>query len=200
LLGWLLAASTALAAANPDLFSDIPEIENELSSITGLPFKHHVAYAVIGREQLRRYLDERTKDALKPEEVRAQELILKMLGLIPQEFDLRKTTVDLLTEQAAAFYDYHKKKLFVLESEAGPQARAALTPELAHALADQHCRLDKYIREGSRSDDGATARLAVMEGQASWLMAACLSKESGGPPVVPEPMLNLLRNTLTANA
>jgi hypothetical protein len=35
---------------------------------------------------------------------------------VPAEFDLKKTTIDLLTEQAAAFYDYRKKKLFVLSS------------------------------------------------------------------------------------
>src|SRR5271166_5871786 len=167
LLGWLLLSSAALAAGpQPDLFADIPRIEAELSSITGLAFKHDVPYAVIDRDQLRRYLDERMKESLKPEDLRAEELTLKMLGLIPQDFDLRKTTVDLLTEQAAAFYDYHKKKLFILENNTGPEARMALIHELAHALADQHFRLDKYIRDGARSDDGETARLAVMEGQA----------------------------------
>ena len=52
---------------------------------------------------------------MKPEDVRAEELTLKMLGLVPADFDLRKNTLDLLTEQAAAFYDYNQKKLFVLE-------------------------------------------------------------------------------------
>lgn len=199
LLAWLLLSSAALAAGpQPDLFADIPRIESELSSITGLAFKHKVPYSVIDRDQLRRYLDDSMKASLKPEDLRAEELTLKMLGLIPQDFDLRKATVDLLTEQAAAFYDYHKKKLFILENNTGPESRMALIHELAHALADQHFRLDKYIRDGARSDDGETARLAVMEGQASWLMAACLSKESGGPAEVPEAVLKLLESTLAS--
>ena len=31
-----------------------------------------------------------------------------MFGFIPQDFDLAKETVDLVSEQAAAFYDYRK--------------------------------------------------------------------------------------------
>ena len=203
LLGWLLfALSTALFAAEPqsDLFANIGRIEADLSAITGLPFKHDVPYAIIGRDQLRSYLEDRMKESLKPDDVRAEELTLKMLGLIPQDFDLRKTTVDLLTEQAAAFYDYHKKKLFVLENNSGPEAKIALIHELAHALADQHFHLDKYIREGARNDDGDTARLAVMEGQASWLMTACMSKEAGGPSEVPGPVLKLMQSSLESGA
>jgi hypothetical protein len=202
-LGWLLlAVSAALFAAEPepDLFADIGRIEADLSAITGLQFKHDVPYAIIGRGQLRSYLEDRMKESLKPEDVRAEELTLKMLGLIPGDYDLRKATVDLLTEQAAAFYDYHKKKLFVLENNTGPEAKMALMHELAHALADQHFHLEKFIHEGARNDDGDTARLAVMEGQASWLMTACLSKQSGGPPEVLEPILKLMQSSLESGA
>lgn len=201
LFGYILLASTALAAdPQPELFADIGHIESDLSAITGLAFKRDVPYAVIDRDQLRRYIEERMRASLNPADTRAEELTLKMLGLVPQDFDLQKTTVDLLTEQAAAFYDYHKKKLFILDNNAGPDGKMALIHELAHALADQHFRLDKYIREGARSDDAATARLAVMEGQASWLMTACMSKESGGPPEVSQAVLKLMKSTLESGA
>ena len=201
LLGFFLLSAAAFAAEpRPALFADIGQIESELSSITGLEFKRRVPYAVINRNELRRFLDERIKDSIKPDEIRAEELTLKMLGLLPQDFDLRKTTVDLLTEQAAAFYDYHKKKLFILENETGAEARMALVHEMAHALADQHFRLDKYIRDGSRSDDDQTARLAVMEGQASWLMSAYMAKQAGGPAEVPEAVLKVMQRSLESGA
>src|SRR5260370_32251062 len=124
-----------------------------------------------------------------------------MLGLAPLEFDLRKNTIDLMTEQAAAFYDYNKKKLFILEGTgSGAEERIALVHELAHALADQHFRLGKYIHEGAISDDGATARMAVMEGQASWLMTAYMSKLSGGPAEAPESMLELMSRSIETSA
>src|SRR5258708_29531816 len=124
-----------------------------------------------------------------------------MLGLVPADFDLRQNTVDLMTEQAAAFYDYNKKKLFILEGTAtGAEQRIALVHELAHALADQHFRLGKYIHEGLRSDDGSSARLAVMGRQAAWLMTAYMSKQAGGPAEVPEGMLELMSRSIASSA
>jgi hypothetical protein len=190
-----------LHAADQTQFAEIATMEDGLSAITGLKFTHKVPYAVINKEQLRRYLEQRIKEAIRPAELRAQELTLKMLGLVPPDFDLRQNTVDLMTEQAAAFYDYNKKKLFILEGTAnGAEEHVALVHELAHALADQHFRLGKYIHEGSRSDDGSTARLAVMEGQASWLMTAYMSKESAGPAEVPAQMLDMMSRGIAASA
>jgi hypothetical protein len=190
-----------LHGADQTQFAEIAAMEDGLSAITGLRFTRKVPYAVINKEQLRRYLEQRIKDAIKPAELHAEELTLKMLGLVPSDFDLRQNTVDLMTEQAAAFYDYNKKKLFILEGTAnGAEERVALVHELAHALADQHFRLAKYIHEGSRSDDGSTARLAVMEGQASWLMTAYMSKQAGGPAEVLEQMRDMMSRGIAASA
>ena len=87
--------------------------------------------------------------------------------------------MDLLTEQAAAFYDYDKKKLFITESTSSDTQQPVLAHELSHALADQNFNLGKFIKQGSKSDDGATARLAVMEGQATWLMSEYLARKMG---------------------
>lgn len=197
----LLLAAAWLPAAGPPLFTEIGAIEAGLTSITGLRFTRQVPYGIINKDQLRHYIEGRIHKSIKPADLRAEEITLKMLGLIPQDFDLRQTTIDLLTEQAAAFYDYNKKKLFILEgTSGGAEERVALAHELAHALADQHFRLAKYIREGSRSDDGATARLAVMEGQATWLMAAYISRESGGPTGVPDSMLDVMTSNIQGSA
>jgi hypothetical protein len=197
----ILIAALLHAAAPRPFFSEIGTIEAGLSSITGLRFTHSVPYGVFNKDQLRRFLEERIRKTLKPADLRAEELTLKMLGLIPPDFDLRQNTVDLLTEQAAAFYDYNKKKLFVLEGTGeGAEERTALVHELAHALADQHFHLAKYIREGARSDDGSTARLAVMEGQATWLMAAYLAKQNGGAAEVSDSMLDLMTESLQSSA
>jgi hypothetical protein len=205
LAAWLLV-SLSLARAE-DLFANIGHIKEGLSAITGLKFKRDVPYALIGKDELHRYLEKRLHETMKPEDARAEELTLKMLGLVPSDFDLRKNTLDLLTEQAAAFYDYNAKKLFVLEGSSGgagatdsAEERVALVHELAHALADQHFHLAKYIREGMRSDDSATARQAVMEGQATWLMAAYIAREGGGKPEVPEAVLELMKKSIEGSA
>lgn len=196
-----LLAPAQAPSQTQDLFASIGRIKDGLSAITGLPFKHDVPYALINKDQLRMYLEQRLHDTMKPEDVRIQELALKMLGLIPADFDLRKNTLDLLTEQAAAFYDYNQKKLFILEDAGGSaEERVALVHELAHALADQHFHLAKYIHEGMHSDDSASARQAVMEGQATWLMAAYISRLGGGRPEVPESLLEQMKQGIQGSA
>ncbi|MBZ5582771.1 MAG: hypothetical protein LAQ30_11325 [Acidobacteriia bacterium] len=54
-----------------------------------------------------------------------------------------------------------------------------LAHELSHALADQNFNLSKFIRQGRKSDDGSAARLAVMEGQATWLMSEYVARKMG---------------------
>lgn len=201
LAAWVLALPCPAQAPPEDIFASIGRIEDGLSAITGLAFKHHVPYALITKDQLHQYLEQRLKETMKPEDEREEELVLKMLGLVPQDFDLRKNTLDLLTEQAAAFYDYNQKKLFVLEGTGGgDEERVALIHELAHALADQHFHLAKYIHEGAKSDDASTARQAVMEGQATWLMAAYISREGGGKPEVPETILEMMKTSIEGSA
>jgi len=182
LLSALMAASAAAQAlpaapADSALFTSIGRILQTLEEITGLKALKPVQHELIGREQVKKFLEDRIREEVKPEELRAEELTLKKFGFVPPEFDLKKTTVELLTEQAAAFYDYRKKRLYILDSQDTALQQMALAHELAHALADQHFNLDKYIRRGRESDDGAMARLAVMEGQAMWIMAESMAKQ-----------------------
>jgi hypothetical protein len=115
-----------------------------------------------------------------------------MLGLAPVDFDLKQSTVDLVSEQAAAFYDYNRKRLYILDSTPeGDERRMALIHELAHALADQNHRLKRYVHGGSDSDEGSTARQAVIEGQASWLTFAYLSKLAGRAAEVPARLIEM---------
>ncbi len=128
---------------------------------------------------MNKFLKDRVKEVASPGEIRAEELTLKKFGFVPPDFDLAKNTVDLLSEQAAAFYDYNKKKLFITESTSGESQEPVLAHELSHALADQKFNLAKFIRQGRKNDDGSTARLAVMEGQATWLMSEFLARKNG---------------------
>lgn len=176
-LFWIYAASAQ--PAGPAIFSEIGEILQELGTMTGLKPPAKVASDTITKDRLKEFLDERLKEVVKPEEIRAEEITLKMFGLAPADFDLRRITVDLLTEQAAAFYDYRKKKLFLLEASANGLQRPVLVHELAHALADAHFDLERYIFKKGKSDDGALARQSVMEGQATWLMSEWVVKQMG---------------------
>ncbi|MCZ2149891.1 MAG: ImmA/IrrE family metallo-endopeptidase [Bryobacterales bacterium] len=179
LLLWLASASAQEQTAKPELFQEMDEILAELAKFTGWKAPKKVDSDTITKDGLKQFLEDRMKEIVKPEELHAEELSLKKLGLVPKSFDLRKTTVDLLTEQAAAFYDYRKKKLFVLDTNATLTQKPVLVHELAHALADTQINLEKYIFKG-KSDDSSLARQAVMEGQATWLMSEYIMSRMGG--------------------
>jgi hypothetical protein len=200
LLAAFLAAS-AFAQPSSSVFQQVDDMTHSLSEITGWKVFKQVPAQMLGKDAFRTYVEKRMKETSSPEQLRAEELTLKMFGFIPQDFDLAKETVDLVSEQAAAFYDYNKKRLFIVDSTAeGPEQRIALVHELAHALADQHHPLGKYLRKGSPDDDASTARQAVMEGQATWLTWAYVSKLNGGKAEVPLSMIEQLTKTTSSDS
>ena len=193
----LFLVSAAVAAAQNSvgpakLFDEIDEMLRSLSQITGWPVHHTVPAKMIGNDQFRDILKSHV-DKSDPKKVRAEELTLKMFGLVPNDFSLLKETVDLFSEQVAAYYDSDKKRLFVLDNVATDlDRRVALVHELAHALADQQHSLLKFMHAKPDSDDASTARQAVMEGQATWLTWAYVASRQGGKAEVPPALLDSL--------
>jgi len=189
----LLTAATAFAETAPTVFSQVDEMVATLAQITGWPVKKRVPSEILSKDKFQRYLSSHIKDSSHDKETRAEELALKMFGLVPEDFNLARETEDLLGEQAAAFYDYKKKRLYIIDSTpAGEEQQMALVHELAHALADQQHSLGKYLNQGSPDSDESTAREAVMEGQATWLTWAYEAKRAGGKGEVPLKMLDQL--------
>ena len=73
---------------------------------------------------------------------------------------LRKfTTVQVLyTEQAAGFYDFKRKTMFIADWGSGPDMQAmTLAHELTHALQDQNFDLDRYVHARHNDDDATGA-------------------------------------------
>ena len=183
------------------LLNQVDDILKGLSEITGWKVRKPVPAEFIGKDQLREFVEKRMKEVIKPEDLRIESLTLRMFGLVPEDFDLEKATIDLVTEQAAAFYDYNEKRLYIIENSSSfLEQRVVLVHELAHALADQQFSLANYIKKGNQNDDDATAREAVMEGQATWLMWAYSSRLNGGEARPSETMLDLIRSETGSGA
>ena len=91
------------------------------------------------------------------EELLKQQKTMVAFGLLPPDLDLKKTMLDLLTEQIAGFYDPDTKRLYLIR-EGGPEEKrlwwekllgtgnsfdpdeqkTILIHEMSHALMDQH--------------------------------------------------------------
>ncbi len=159
--------------------AEIQTILRGLSDISGFRIRRELPFRLITREQINAYVKEQIRRSTRPKEIRAEELSLKKLGFVPADFDLRQTTIDLLTEQAAAFYDFHQKKLFISDWAATSMREEALVHELAHALADQSFNIEKYLNRDPKDSEESLARQTVVEGQASWLTLEYALRRSG---------------------
>src|ERR1700728_1229458 len=147
--------------------AEINVMLGELSNITGFRIHKQLPFALITRDEVNQYLKEQIQQSVKPDEIRAEEVTLKKFGFAPPDFDLKKTTIDLLTEQAAAFYDFKRKKLFISDWAAVNMRDVALIHELAHALADQNFPIKRFLDKASDDSESSLARQAVVETQAS---------------------------------
>ena len=182
----------ALAAGNPiwgqeteladeqsaELFSQVDAMLASLSEITGLEVRKPIPRELLTRDEIRGLIESRIAQESKPEEVRREELFLKLFGFVGDDFDLKGEVVDVLTEQAIALYDFKDRRLYLATWTPADMQEFALVHELAHALADQHFNLKRFVKR-ARSSEEDIARSAVMEGQASWLMTEHVLRQSG---------------------
>lgn len=180
ILGVFLCGSAA--AGEPSALptaSEIDTVMRGLADITGYRIHRRLPFEMVTREQVNLFLREQIRRSVKPKELRAEEATLRMFGFVPKDFDLRQTTIDLLTEQAAAYYDFQRRKLFISDWASRNMREVALVHELAHALADQNFPIRRYLGGAGDDSEASLARQAVVEGQASWLMLEYAARQSG---------------------
>lgn len=173
----------SLVAADAPAFAEIKAMTRQIEQITGWKSKRKVPAAMMTKKQLDLYLKARLSEDIKPDELRAEEVTLRRLGFIGDQVDLKQSLLDVMNEQAAAFYDTRKKRLYLMEStgERGgePMQESVVVHELSHALADQQHNLYRFMRQSGPSDDAHLARMAVLEGQATWLMSEYMAVQNG---------------------
>jgi hypothetical protein len=165
-------------AAEQEIFSQVDEMLAVVTEITGFQARKPILRELITREGIRKLVETRLDEETTPEEIRLEELFLKKFGLVDPDFDLAAQMVDVLTEQAAALYDFKTKKLYLATWTSPDLREFSLVHELVHALQDQHFNLRKYV-ESAAGSDADLARMAVVEGQASWVMTEYVMRQSG---------------------
>ncbi len=184
-VAWLLVSTTPLQAADNGsgaslrgVFDQVEPMLEDLREIMGFGPRGPVKLTTITKAQFRRLYQKRMREEQKPREIRNEVTFLKLFGLVPEDFDYEKTVLDLLSEQAWALYDYKRRTMF-LSDWAPPEAREyALLHELVHAVDDQEFNLQRYVND-ARESEQQLARLAAVEGQASWVMTEWVMQQSG---------------------
>ncbi len=184
LMGIALALFVAAASAQEitpereaELFGKIDSMIIEVEEITGFKALQPIPRSLLSRDEINDLVSTRLEEETEEDQFRLEELFLELFGLTPQRVDLEQQVVDVLTEQAAALYDYKTKQLYIATWAPDDMQEFALVHEIAHALADQQFDLEKYIT-GGKSADADLALMAVVEGQASWVMTEWVMRQS----------------------
>jgi hypothetical protein len=156
--------------AVPDLLSQADTVFQQMSELTGLPIKSSLKKRIISRAEIEKYLRENLHADMTPQEIHIQEATLQAFGLVPPDFNLEKFLIGFYTEQAAGFYDPHRKTMFIADWVEPDMQRLVLAHELTHALQDQSYDLEKFLKAVRPDDDASGARQAVVEGHATAAM------------------------------
>jgi hypothetical protein len=154
-----------------ELFRSVDSILKWVGNNTGLPIKHPVKRELVGRAEVQKYVEDRTRTDEDAQRLKRSELVLKKFGLLPREFDLSTFLVQLLREQVVGFYDPKKQTVYMLNWVEAEQQRPVLAHELTHALQDQNFDLDKWLRagvsppkaEGKGGNGGSDSKFAEKE-------------------------------------
>ncbi|PYP48622.1 MAG: hypothetical protein DMD42_00655 [Gemmatimonadetes bacterium] len=150
----------------------IPAVEQAIR----LRFRQRPVVLRRSRAQVRDYVIHKFDDDLPPAELGGAQAAYRLFGLIPDSLDLRRTMVDLLTEQVAGYFDPDSNALYIPTDIDPSQARLVISHELVHALQHQYLNLDSLV-ELKRQNDRRSAAQAILEGQATLAQILVLMPE-----------------------
>ena len=172
---WALTEGSAheAAPARGPSPASVAEIARRVEALRGLRFDAIPRPVAVTPEQARREGLEDLDRSYPEARRRADEQVLKLLGLIDAKVDLRDVSASVFSEGVAGYYDPRTKRMRTVRGAAtGTRvlAEMVLAHELTHALEDQ--RFGLGLEDQGGSDDAALARLALVEGSASELMYA----------------------------
>ena len=161
------------------------ELQAEVASVGGVPFKTPVALEYMGKKQLARYLGDLFDAEYPPAEAEADRRTLVAFDLLPPGTDLRALRARVLEENVVGFYDERpeKRRLYVVSEDKRltPMNQLVLSHELRHALQDQYMDVHALLDEGvSDYDDRPLALLSLLEGDATFVMERFLMKRLPG--------------------
>lgn len=146
------------------------EVLQETSEIRKLPILRPVRSGAQSRDEIEQMLVRNLNENASAEEMRASELVLKKLGLVPADFQLRPFIIKLYAEQVAGYYEPKTQEFYLADWIDIDGQKPVIAHELTHALQDQHFNLRRFEKWPKHDSDAELAAHSLVEGDASFLM------------------------------
>ena len=188
----VLAVAAAAAAAGLVLADAVTDaLFAETSELRQLPILRPVRSTALSRASIEQKVLATFKEQTTPDEIRAAELAMKRLGLVPGDFDLQRTQTALLTEQLAGLYDPQAREFYLADWIDPTLQQPVIVHELTHALQDQHFELRRLTGWPRGDSDARLAAHSLVEGDATLAMTQYVLQK----PEVAASYLRSLQNT-----
>jgi hypothetical protein len=164
----LLAVTTAVAAVAADTAGDADEIQRQAAELRGLAPLVSVPYEIVDRDTFRGRVVGRPPTREGSEGPTPVQKLLRVLGLIGPDVDLRVVARTIRAEDGVGLYRSSERKMYIVidGSNLSGRSKLVLVHEFTHALQDQHFDLSGLALANQGSADRALAVKALVEGDA----------------------------------
>lgn len=166
-------ATTPSPNSSGDLSAEYARIEAQVEQLRELTAKSPVHPTILDEAALKKNIAADFAKNNPPKLVAATQQLFELMGLVPADSDLAALYVTLLGSQVAGYYDPDTKQLYVVSKSGalGPTEQVTFAHEYTHALQDQNFGLGNLQLDAVGQGDTSLARLSLVEGDATLLMA-----------------------------
>jgi len=185
-LGWGKGRKAAPGSADEPDRRMVERVCRDIASIRGMQFREPVGVAAQSRPQFIEYLESEIDRQYGQTGLDTTMRGLVRVGAVKQMRDLGQLLIEMLSSQAAAYYDPEDGVYRLLATNMPPYLLEGIAShELCHALQDQHHDLKAFLEGGDvramlANGDAALARQSLAEGEATLVMLAWMLKEQAG--------------------
>jgi hypothetical protein len=157
-------------AAPPPERDPLEEDMFRVGQIRQLPVVRHVKMSKLDRSALARDVEAYVKRETPTNFIEGQGAILKLLGMVPQNFDYLAANIALMKAQLAGYYDPTRQTMVLANDLGKDEESATLLHELVHALQDQNFDLGNRLKQTPLMGDKLSALHTLAEGDATSAM------------------------------
>jgi len=150
-----------------------------IEELRGDKYTREVKVSIADKAGFLEYADDRMERTTTNNQLRSEELVMKLAGLVDPEMDYMGKLMSLLEEQVGGFYDPGTESFCLMSSFQGGLAKIILAHELTHALDDQLWDIDGTLDRLAGNADAQMAYQAVVEGSGTSTMNEWTMKHFG---------------------
>jgi len=157
-------SSENISSENISACSRIPQLLSLAEDLRGLSATGSIDCKELEEDAYRIYARQLTESANDPLDFQYQEIVYKILGLVPTSYPYAHCLIQMAGDFGEALYDRKVQQIILRKDYTIPDS--ILVHEIIHALQDQHFNL-RLIRDNVSTSDENLAITALIEGDAT---------------------------------